>query len=58
MLGKKEQWVNIIFLVKLEKTAIETFSLTPYQELVCLNGTRGFQEKERMWKMMNELPVR
>jgi hypothetical protein len=27
----------------------------PYEELVCLNGTRGFQKEKRMWKMMNNL---
>jgi hypothetical protein len=24
---------------------------TPYQELICLSGTKGFQKEERVWKM-------
>jgi hypothetical protein len=27
---------------------------TPYQELVCLNVTRGFKKEKRTWKMKTD----
>jgi hypothetical protein len=50
--------------MKLKLTAIEMLNCymrcmkkTPYQELMCLNGARGLQKEERMWKMINDLAV-
>jgi hypothetical protein len=45
-----EQRVNIKFLVKLKKIAIEAFDLlreeTPYEERLCFNGPRGCQKED------------
>jgi hypothetical protein len=65
MLDKRtEQRVNIRFLVTQKKPADETLNLlrkacgvTPYEEILCLNGTRGLQKEEVMRKI-NDLAVR
>jgi hypothetical protein len=30
---------------------------TPYEEFLCLNGTRGFHKEEKVWNMMNDLAI-
>jgi hypothetical protein len=47
-----EQRVYIKFLVKLEKTATETFDLLRQAHVW------GFQKEEMLWKMTNDLAIR
>jgi hypothetical protein len=49
--------------MKLKKTAtmqclifyVRRMEETLYHELTCLDGTRGFQKEETIWKIMNNL---
>jgi len=50
---KIEQRVNMKFLAKLNKTAVESYRmLSVYRELVFLNGINGFVVEERTLQTM------
>jgi hypothetical protein len=62
--AKIEQHTNIIFLAILKKPPpkrtgcyVKFMEKIPYHEHMSLNGTEGFQEEEKMWKMTNDLLV-